>query len=96
MKTYKGHVRNRRYIEGCIAEKHIVQEASLYCMEYIPNSGDGSHKHTREAFLDEDDEYADEAPLDDGKVVTLTNVQFEQVRSWVLHRLYEGIDELKM
>ena len=50
MKIYKGYVRNKRYIEGCIVEGYIVQEANLYCMEYMPKGGDGTHKHTREAF----------------------------------------------
>ena len=39
--------------------------------------GDGTHKHTREAFLDEDDEFADEIALDNGKDITLTQVQFQ-------------------
>ena len=50
MKTYKGYVRNKRYIEGCIAEGYIVQEASLYYMEYMPNGGDGNHKIPAKRF----------------------------------------------
>ena len=92
MKTYKGYVGNKRYIEGCIAEGYIIQEASYYCMEYMPKVGDGSHKHTHEAFLDEEDEFADEMPLDGGKDIILTQVQFEQVRRWILNK-YDGLDE---
>ena len=94
MKTYKGYVRNKRYIEGCIAEGYIVQEASLYCMEYMPKGGADTHKHTHEAFLDEDDEFADEIALDNEKDITLTQVQFQQVRKWVLDK-YDGLDEWK-
>ncbi|OVA07539.1 hypothetical protein BVC80_463g3 [Macleaya cordata] len=61
-------------------------------MEYMPDDGDGTHKHTREAFLDVDDEFADEAPLDNGKDVTLTQVQYRQVCRWVLNK-YDGLDE---
>ena len=58
------------------------------------NGGDGNHKHTREVFLDEDDEFAGQIPLDNGKDITLTQVQFEQVRRWVLNK-YDGLDEWK-
>ena len=88
----KGYVRNKRYIEGYIVEGYIIQEASLYRMEYMPKGGDGTHKHTREAFLDEDDEFAGEMPLDNGKDITLTLVQLEQVRRCVLNK-YDGLDE---
>ena len=63
-------------------------------MEYMPKGGAGTHKHTREAFLDEDDEFADEIALDNGKDITLTQVQFQQVRKWVLDK-YDGLDEWK-
>lgn len=61
-------------------------------MEGLSNDGDGTHKHTRQAFLDDDDEFADEMPLSKPKVVTLTQVQFEQARKWILSK-YVGINE---
>lgn len=92
MKTFKNLVRNRRYIDGCIARGYTLREASLYCMEDLSKDGDGTHKHSRQAFLDDDDEFADEMPLSKGKTVTLTDVQFEQVRKWILSK-YVGLDE---
>jgi hypothetical protein len=86
MKTYKKYAGNKRYIEGSIAEKYIVEESTLYCMEYMPNPNEGNHKYTHEYFLDEIDECADEEPLVKGKKVNLTPVQFEQARKWVLQQ----------
>ncbi|XP_026450660.1 uncharacterized protein LOC113350752 [Papaver somniferum] len=60
MKGIKGLVRNKRYIEGCIARGYALREASLYLMEDISDDGDGTHKHTRQAFLDDDCDDADE------------------------------------
>lgn len=92
MKDFKNLVRNRRYIDGCIARGYVLREASLYCMEDISVDGDGTHKHSRPAFLDDDDEFADEMPLSKGTTFTLTQVQFEQVRRWMLSK-YVGIDD---
>lgn len=92
MKGFKGLVRNRRYIDGCIARGYTLREASLYCMEDISKDGDGTHKHTRQPFLDDDNEFADEMPLSTGRSVILTDVQFEQARKWILSK-YVGIDD---
>ncbi|XP_058108119.1 uncharacterized protein LOC131251443 isoform X2 [Magnolia sinica] len=93
MKIYKGYVKNTAHPEGCIAERYIVEESILYCMEYMPNGERGSHKHTHQRFLDED-RVCDEEPLDNGKNIYLTNIQHQQVRRWVLH-CYDGIYEWK-
>ncbi len=50
MKIYEGYVRNKRYVKGCIAEGYIVQESSLYCIEYMTKGGNDTHKHTHELF----------------------------------------------
>ena len=71
---------NKRYVEGSIAESYVVAEAVRYCMEYMPNPLDGNHKHTREAFLEEDGEFSDEGPLLDDKTVMLEPNQFQQIR----------------
>ncbi|XP_026437150.1 uncharacterized protein LOC113335258 [Papaver somniferum] len=92
MKCYKGLVRNKRYINGCIAKGYVMREASLYNMENISNDGGGTHKHTRQAFLDDDDEFVDEMPLSSSKAITLTQVQYQQARRWLLSK-YVGIDE---
>lgn len=94
MKTYKNYALNKRYIEGSIAEAYIVEESVLYCMEYMENPGFGSHKNTHEAFLDEDDEFADEAPLENGKIIQLNHVQYAQACRWVLEN-FDGVEEWK-
>ncbi|XP_058067493.1 uncharacterized protein LOC131216904 isoform X2 [Magnolia sinica] len=93
MKIYKGYVKNTAHPEGCIAERYLVEESILYCVEYMPNGERGSHKHTRQRFLDED-MVCDEEPLENGKNIYLTNIQHQQVRRWVLH-CYDGIYEWK-
>ncbi|XP_026382968.1 uncharacterized protein LOC113278305 [Papaver somniferum] len=94
MKGFKGLVRNRRYIDGCIARGYTLREASLYCMEDISEDGGGTHKHTRHAFLDDSGEFADETPLSNAKDFHLNQVQFEQARRWVLSK-FVGIDDWK-
>ncbi|XP_026378890.1 uncharacterized protein LOC113273371 [Papaver somniferum] len=94
MKGFKGLVRNMRYIEGCIARGYITRESSLYCMEDVSVNGEGTHKYTRQAFLDDDDDFADEMSLSKPKNITLTTVQFEQAHNWVLSK-FVGIDDWK-
>ena len=94
MKTYKGYVKNMAHPEGCIAERYIIEESILYCMEYMPDGDRGSHKRTHQRFLDDDGE-CDEEPLDKGRNVFLTNTQHQQVRRWVLDS-YQGIAEWHM
>ncbi|XP_026433102.1 uncharacterized protein LOC113330515 [Papaver somniferum] len=71
MKGFKGLVRNKRYIEGCIARGYSLREASLFFMDGMSDDGD------------------DEMPLSTGKSMTLTQVQFEQCRSWILSKYFE-------
>lgn len=87
MKKYKNIPSNNRYIEGSIAVSHIVDESVTHAMECMPNASDGNHKATWEAFLKPDSEFSDVGPMLKGKKVTLTNVQFVQIRRWVLFRL---------
>ncbi|XXG41570.1 hypothetical protein AAC387_Pa01g2009 [Persea americana] len=54
MKTYKGYVKNMAHPEGCIAERYVIEESILYCMEYMPDGDRGSHKRTHQRFLDDD------------------------------------------
>ncbi|XP_026420666.1 uncharacterized protein LOC113316735 [Papaver somniferum] len=89
MKGFKGLVRNKRYIEGCIARGYSLREASLFFMDGMSDDGDGTHKHTQRDFLDDDYEFADEMPLSTGKSMTLNQVQFEQCRSWILSKYFE-------
>ena len=87
MKEFKDIPSNKRYVEGSIAESYVVGESVRYCMEYMPNPLDGNHKRTREAFLDENDEFSDVGPLLDDNNVVLESNQFQQIRRWVLFRL---------
>ncbi|EYU40698.1 hypothetical protein MIMGU_mgv1a021759mg, partial [Erythranthe guttata] len=87
MKDFKDIPSNKRYIEGSIAESYIVGESVRYCMEYMPNSLDGNHKRTRQAFLEENGEFSDEGPLLDDVVIKLEPQQFQQIRRWMLFRL---------
>ncbi|KAM7474177.1 hypothetical protein LguiB_021420 [Lonicera macranthoides] len=68
MKEFKDIPSNKRYIEGSITESYIVAESVRYCMEYMPNSLEGNHKRTHEAFLEEDGEFSDTGPLLDDKM----------------------------
>jgi hypothetical protein len=92
MKRYKNYAKNFRYIEGSIAEAYLVDESVTYCMEYMTKPRFGTHKHSQEEWLDVDDEYADEKPLDKGKNYMLNNVQFKQARRWVFNALADSSD----
>ncbi|KAF9613557.1 hypothetical protein IFM89_008948 [Coptis chinensis] len=54
MRTFKTYVKNKRYPEGCIVERYLVEESILYCNEYMPEGGNGSHSHGRKKFMDEE------------------------------------------
>ncbi|KAF9591130.1 hypothetical protein IFM89_002085 [Coptis chinensis] len=84
MRTFKTYVRNKRFPEGCIAERYLIEESILYCNEYMPKGGSGSHKRARNNFFDEDKGCSSEQLIGKGKVHKLTNLQHEQVRRWVL------------
>ncbi|KAL6519581.1 hypothetical protein OROHE_017401 [Orobanche hederae] len=82
MKECKDIPSNKRYVEGSIAESYLLRESVRYAMEYIPDS---QHKTTGLDFLDENDEY--EGLVLEGKDVVLSDVQFVQIRRWLLFRL---------
>ncbi|PIA27802.1 hypothetical protein AQUCO_07500017v1 [Aquilegia coerulea] len=84
MKELKSIPKNKRYIEGSIAEAYLVSESVRYAIEYMPNSENGNHKATREAFLDENSEFSAEGPLLDGKFITLRPEQLVQIHRWLL------------
>ncbi|KAF6173069.1 hypothetical protein GIB67_009989 [Kingdonia uniflora] len=90
MRTYKDYVKNPKRVEGCIANCYVLDEAILYCMEYIPNGRKGTHKRGRPTFMDDDADK--EQPLDKGNVIHLETLKYEQVRRWVLSS-YDGIEE---
>ncbi|KAF6149140.1 hypothetical protein GIB67_025996 [Kingdonia uniflora] len=95
MRTYKLYVRNPIRPEACIAMRYITEEAIMYCMEYMPDGRMGSHKRGRDLFMDDDDEWSSEYPLDKkGTNHFLDPVNYEQARRWVLES-YDDIDEWK-
>ncbi|KAF9602927.1 hypothetical protein IFM89_032809 [Coptis chinensis] len=68
---------------GCIQEQYLVEKAMMYCMEYIHDGNLGSHKNGRRVIMNEDTESAH--PMDKkGKQYVLPNVEYQQVRKWVL------------
>ncbi|KAF6149965.1 hypothetical protein GIB67_008686 [Kingdonia uniflora] len=69
MITYKDYVKNQKRVEGCITNRYALDEAILYCMEYIPNGRRGIHKCGRPTFMDDDADK--EQPLDKGNVIHL-------------------------
>ena len=64
----------------------------MFAREYMPNPGIGSFNHSRERFVDEYDEFADEEALGNGKKVKLSNIQHEQVARYVFET-QEDVDE---
>ncbi|KAF9594610.1 hypothetical protein IFM89_034232 [Coptis chinensis] len=79
MKTYKRYVTNQTFVESCIQEQYLVEEAMMmYCMEYIHDGNLGSHKNGRRVIMNEDIESAH--PMDKkGKQYVLPNVEYQQV-----------------
>ncbi|KAF9600339.1 hypothetical protein IFM89_007057 [Coptis chinensis] len=83
MKTYKRYVTNQTFVKGCIQEQYLVEEAMMYCMEYIHDGNLGNYKNGRRVIMNEDIESAN--PMDKkGKQYVLPNVEYQQVRKWVL------------
>ncbi|KAF6150907.1 hypothetical protein GIB67_000073 [Kingdonia uniflora] len=77
MRTYKDYVKNPKRIEGCIVNRYVLDEAILYCMEYIPYGRKGTHKRGQPEFMDDDVDK--EQPLDKGHVINLETLKYEQV-----------------
>ncbi|KAF6173189.1 hypothetical protein GIB67_028487 [Kingdonia uniflora] len=73
MRTYKDYVKNPKRVEGCIANRYVLDEAILYCMEYIPNGRKGTHKYGRPTFMDDDADK--EKPLDKGNAIHLETLK---------------------
>ncbi|KAF9594351.1 hypothetical protein IFM89_030480 [Coptis chinensis] len=60
-----------------------MEEAMMYCMEYIHDGNLGNHKTGRRVIMNENIESAH--PMDEkGKQYVLPNVEYQQVRKWVL------------
>ncbi|KAF9615217.1 hypothetical protein IFM89_022479 [Coptis chinensis] len=85
------YVTNQTFVEGCIQEQYLVEEAMMYCMEYIHDGNLGSHKNGRRVIMNEDIERAH--PMDKkGKQYVLPNIEYQQVRKWVLTHSLENAE----
>ncbi|KAF6170417.1 hypothetical protein GIB67_014347 [Kingdonia uniflora] len=73
MRAYKDYVKNPKRVEGCIDNRYVLDEAILYCMEYIPNGRKGTHKRGQPAFMDDDADK--EQPLDKCHVIHLETLK---------------------
>ncbi|KAF9615633.1 hypothetical protein IFM89_025186 [Coptis chinensis] len=63
----------------------------MYCMEYIHDGNLGSHKNGRRVIMNEDIESAH--PMDKkGKQYVLPNIEYQQVRKWVLTHSLENAE----
>ncbi|KAF9598504.1 hypothetical protein IFM89_028036 [Coptis chinensis] len=63
----------------------------MYCMEYIHDGNLGSHKNGRRVIMNEDIESAH--PMDKkGKQYVLPNIEYQQVRKWVLMHSSENAE----
>ncbi|KAF9623705.1 hypothetical protein IFM89_003850 [Coptis chinensis] len=63
----------------------------MYCMEYIHDGNLGSHKNGRRVIMNEDIESAH--PMDKkGKQYVLPNIEYQQVRKWVLMHSPENVE----
>ncbi|KAF6162584.1 hypothetical protein GIB67_003130 [Kingdonia uniflora] len=82
MRTYKDYVKNPKRVKGYITNRYVLDEAILYCMEYIPNGRKGAHKHGQPTFMDDNAK----------KEQSLEILKYEQVHHWVLSS-YDGIEE---
>ncbi|KAF6163024.1 hypothetical protein GIB67_021173 [Kingdonia uniflora] len=71
--TIDARIQNPGSVEGCIANRYVLDEAILYCMEYIPNGKKGTHKRGRPTFMDDNSDK--EQPLDKGNVIHLETLK---------------------
>ncbi|KAF9594713.1 hypothetical protein IFM89_034696 [Coptis chinensis] len=77
--------------KGCIQKQYLVEEAMMYQMEYIHDGNLGSHKNGRRVIMNEDIERAH--PMDKkGKQYVLPNIEYQQVRKWVLTHSLENAE----
>ncbi|KAF9587490.1 hypothetical protein IFM89_003429 [Coptis chinensis] len=68
-----------------------MEEAMMYCMEYIHDGNLGSHKNGRRVIMNEDIESAH--PMDKKeKQYVLPNIEYQQVRKWVLTHSLENAE----
>ncbi|KAF6161244.1 hypothetical protein GIB67_009131 [Kingdonia uniflora] len=91
MGKYKHYVLNTRYPEGSIAEQYLLGESMMYCMEYMYDGRKRSHKLSRKMLMEDDSEGASLLEKN-GKPYVLGNLEYQQVRKWVLGRSDENDD----
>lgn len=92
MRTYKVLGRNKNYVEGSIEKQYLVDEGARHCMEYIPEGRRKSYKCRGKITMPGDVYEGPHPPHSQGKPYTLTNIQYQQVRKWILRHSDENTE----
>jgi hypothetical protein len=89
MKVIKGHVRNKTFPEGCIAEENIAEETIEFFSEYQKNIrtiGIPSDKHNTS-----ENDNGDGIPLSAGKLVQVSSEHFLKAHFYILQNTPEVV-----
>ena len=89
MKVIKGHVRNKAYPEGCIAEEHIAEETIAFFNEYkkvMSSNGIPEHQHNTS-----ENGNGEGIPLSAGKPVEVSQDLYMKAHFYVLQNTPEVV-----
>ena len=83
MKVLKGYVLNRARPEGCIVERYIAEECTIFCSKYIKQTSViGSRQARNDGF--EKQSYCEGRPIRKGKQVYPSHDVLQVAHRYVL------------
>lgn len=83
MKVLKGYVKNRARPEGCIVQRYLSEECTLFCSKYIKQASEVGARHARnEEFVS--DLLLEGRPISEGKLIILNDEMLEIAHRYIL------------
>ncbi|XP_026384816.1 uncharacterized protein LOC113280404 [Papaver somniferum] len=92
MRYYKVLGRNKNYVEGSITKQYEINEGARHCVEILPEKRRKSLKCRGKISMPSDVYEGPYPPNSQGKPHSLTNVEHEQVRLWILRHSDENTE----
>ena len=83
MKVLKGYFKNRARPEGCIAERYLAEEYTMFCSNYIKQASLVGTRHDRNQELNNDLLFGGR-PISTGKSIILSAKMLQITHRYIL------------